>query len=131
MLRIYLKKDAPIVAGKCEGFIVKYDDGLAYVERAGGTLRTPDIIKPHIREVTAMHSFPSQPLRTLGEYRQGEVRAFLDRKSQKEYKIFITGKSFEEVFEFYCDIRAGRATPALSWEAAEVPVPDKAEVATS
>lgn len=122
MVRIYLKADAKIENGACEGFKVKHDgDGFPYVEREGMTVRTPEKLQPHIQQITFVSHFLGTPHRTLGEYRKGETRAYLDKKARDELTLTMIGQKLEEMFELYTAIRAGSVAPTVSWEAEQKP----------
>lgn len=131
MLRIYLTDEAraKIVDGKIEGFPVKYEDGYAFVMSQGTMIHTSEKLKPHILKMTAIHFFPGEPHRTLGEYVRDETRAYVDRNTHEGLKIYIVGPNLEAIFQLYTDIRAGKITPTVSWEAEQRPAPSPEETA--
>lgn len=126
MVRIYVNEAgrSKIADGKLEGFKVRFDnDGFPFVESGGGMrIKTPEKLQGFIEQISSVHHFPATPHRTLGEYRKGEVRVFLDKKDPNDpISCTMMGSSIEAIFELYCDIRAGKVGPTVSWEAEQKP----------
>lgn len=78
----------------------------------------PNVVKDLVAEISFYDRIPRYPERIAGIYKYKDAEAELDRKGEiRSYGLRIRGKSIENILELYRKIRAGKITPAESWDA--------------